>query len=116
MTAVLHLDEELAGRLREAAAASGVAFEQAAEEAIRRGVRQMPRRVAAVPYRMAAHDFGGHVENPSAVQAALDEVTRAQSPLPPPHDFGNPPEFDYRKALEILDNEEVAAYRGTIRQ
>ena len=73
MTAVLHLEESLAVRLREAAAAAGVPFEQVAHEAIRHGVQQMPRRVVARPYRMPVHDFGGHVENPSAVLAALED-------------------------------------------
>lgn len=32
-------------------------------------------------------------------------------PLPPPHDFGNPAAFDYRKAMAMLDEEEASAFR-----
>ena len=73
MTAVLQLDDALATRLKEAADLVGVPFEQAAQEALRRGVQQMPRRVVARPYRLPVHDFGGHVENPAAALAALEE-------------------------------------------
>ncbi len=31
--------------------------------------------------------------------------------LAPPHDFGNPPDFDYRKALALLDEEDAVTYR-----
>lgn len=73
MTAVLQLDEAMVTRLKEAAEVSGVAFEQVAQEAIRLGVRHLPRRVVARPYRMPVHDFGAHVENPAAVLTVLEE-------------------------------------------
>lgn len=73
MTAVLQLDDALAIRLKEAADFVGVPFEQPAQEALRRGVQQMPLRVVARPYRLPVHEFGGHVKNPAAALGVLEE-------------------------------------------
>ena len=48
--------------------------------------------------------------------AAATEMIPALPPIPPPRDLGGVPDFDYNKALAILDNEDAAAYRATSRQ
>ena len=41
--------------------------------------------------------------------AAAKEISPALPPIPPPRDLGGGPDFDYNKALAILDNEDAAA-------
>ena len=87
MSFTLNIDDATAAQLEQAARATGVSPSQL--------ITSLVKLFSAAPVA-AVTSNEGHPARPS---------------LPPPHDFGNPPDFNYRKALEVLDDEEVAAYR-----
>lgn len=85
MSITLNIDDATVAQLEQAAKASRVSSSQL----VARLVQQ--NRVTATPPGL---------KKPTVLP-----------PLPPPHDFGSPPDFDYRKAQAMLDDEDAVAYR-----
>ena len=67
------LNDALAAKLLDAAAASQLTFNQALEQAVNAGLPFMPRQAAPQPYRVKPHHFGVALNDPKSVLAAMDE-------------------------------------------
>jgi len=90
MSITLNIDDATAEQLERAARASGVSLSQLVTRLVE--------------------------QNGAAPAAAASGKASTLPPLPPPHNFGNPPEFDYRKAMAMLQEEEATAYREKFNQ
>lgn len=90
MSITLNLDDATTRQLERAAQASGVSLSQLITQLVK-------QRCSAPP-------------------SAPPEGVMVPPPLPPPHDFGTPPDFDYRKAMTMLDEEEATAFREKMDQ